>query len=72
MYPSTSSEFKSVTGTNGTSSTARHTMQDAASGSSRHRAPSSANLTTEHSPDSSSVSEGAIKLLKYCTSSKAF
>jgi hypothetical protein len=60
MYPSTSSEFKSVTGINATSSRARHTLQGAASGSSRQRASSSANLTTEHSP----VSEGAIKLLK--------
>ena len=75
MYPSTSSEFKSVTdtnGTNATSSTACHILQGAASGSSRQRTSTIANLTTKHSPGSSSVSEGAIKVLKYCTISKAF
>jgi len=72
MYPSTSSEFKSGTGTNATSNRDHHTLQGAASGSSRQRTFKSAKLTTEHSPGSSSVSEGAIKLLKYCSSSKAF
>jgi len=70
MYPSTSSEFKIVTGTNATGSRDRHTLQHAASGSSRQRIFKSTKPTTEHSPGSSSVSEGAIKLLKYCASSK--
>ena len=73
MYPSTSSEFKSVTdtnGTNATSSTACHILQGAASGSSRQRTSTIANLTTK--PGSSSVSEGATKVLNYCTNSKAF
>lgn len=72
MYPSTSSEFKSVTSTNATSNRNRHTLQGAASGSSRQRTFKSAKPTTEHSPGSSSVSEGAITLLKYCTSFKAY
>ena len=72
MYPSTSSEFKSVTSTNATSNRDRHTLQGAASGSSRQRTFKSAKPTTERSPGSSSMLEGAIKLLKYCTSCKAF
>jgi len=38
MYPLTSSEFRSVTGTNGTNATSNracHTLQGAASGSSK-------------------------------------
>jgi len=69
MYPSKSSESRSVTGTNATSDRDRHKLQGAASGSSRQRTFKSAKLT-EHSPGSSSMSEGAITLLKYCTSSK--
>jgi hypothetical protein len=72
MYPSTSGESRSVTGTNATSNRGRHTLQGAASGSSRQRTFKSAKPTTELSPGSSSMSEGAIKLLKYCTSSKVF
>lgn len=57
MYPSTSKEFKSVTGTGATSNRVSHLLKGAASGSNKQRTSRSVNLTTEHSPGSSSVSE---------------